>query len=96
VQPAAPARPRQTAKKLSYKDQRELAELPARLEQLEAEQTELQRRLADPELYRGGGDAVTAVQARLAALEAELAAAYERWEDLEARQQQLQQQAASA
>jgi ATP-binding cassette subfamily F protein uup len=88
-----PARPRQTVKKLSYKDQRELAELPARLEQLEAEQAALQQRLADPALYRGGGDEVTAVQARLAALETELAADYARWEELEARQEQLTAQA---
>jgi ATP-binding cassette subfamily F protein uup len=93
---AAAARPRQTPKKLSYKDQRELDELPARLERLEAEQTQLQERLADPALYRTGGDGVTAVQARLATLETELAAAYARWEDLESRQEQIQQRTAGA
>jgi ATP-binding cassette subfamily F protein uup len=92
--PGATASPRRTARKLSYKDQRELAEMPARLERLEAEQAELQQRLADPELYRGGSEEVTAVQARLAALEAELGAAYTRWEDLEAHQQQFEQQTA--
>jgi ATP-binding cassette subfamily F protein uup len=96
AKPSAAPRPRQTPKKLSYKDQRELDELPARLEQLEAEQAELQQRLADPALYRSGGDEVNAVQASLAAIETELAAAYARWEDLEARQEQTRQRAAGA
>ncbi|MBK1631360.1 ABC transporter ATP-binding protein [Thiohalocapsa halophila] len=91
--PAAAAAPA-TPKKLSYKDQRELSELPARIEQLEAEQTELQQRLADPALYRDGGAEVTAVQGRLAELEDQLAADYARWEDLEARQTRAQAQAA--
>lgn len=73
-----------TRKKLSYKEQRELQALPARIEQLEAEQAVLQQRLADPSLYREGGAEVTAVQGRLAALEDQLAADYARWETLEA------------
>jgi hypothetical protein len=39
--------------------------------------------MADPALYRGDGSEVTAVQARLAELEAELARSYARWEALE-------------
>ncbi|MGD9299650.1 MAG: ATP-binding cassette domain-containing protein [Thiohalocapsa sp.] len=86
TQPTHQPQPDPKPKKLSYKDQRELGELPARLERLEAEQATLQKRLADPDLYRAGAEEVTAVQGRLAALEAELAAGYARWEDLEARQ----------
>ena len=70
--------------KLSFKEERELAALPGRIEALEAEQGQLQTRLADPGLYQQGGDAVTATQARLAQVEAELAAVYDRWEALEA------------
>jgi len=70
--------------KLSFKEERELAALPGRIEALEAEQGQLQTRLADPGLYQQGGDAVTATQARLAQVEAELAAVYARWEALEA------------
>jgi ABC transport system ATP-binding/permease protein len=83
----APAKPQpaKPAKKLSYKDQRDLDELPARIEQQEAEQAALQQRLADPALYRGGGAELAAVQARLAELEAVLGADYARWEALEAR-----------
>ncbi|WP_295540496.1 ATP-binding cassette domain-containing protein [uncultured Thiohalocapsa sp.] len=73
-----------TRRKLSYKEQRELQALPARIEQLEAEQAVLRQRLADPSLYREGGAEVTAVQGRLAALEEQLAADYARWETLEA------------
>ena len=56
--PAAPARPGAEAamaaapKKLSYKLQRELDALPARIESLETEQARLHERAADPELYR--------------------------------------------
>uniref|UniRef100_UPI0007323E9A ATP-binding cassette domain-containing protein n=1 Tax=Thiohalocapsa sp. ML1 TaxID=1431688 RepID=UPI0007323E9A len=86
----APAKPQpaKPAKKLSYKDQRDLDELPARIEQQEAEQAALQQRLADPALYRGGGAELAAVQARLAELEAALGADYARWEALEARREE--------
>jgi len=69
--------------KLSYKDQRELEQLPKRIERLEQEQQALHQRLADPALYQGDGGEVAAVQARLAALEGELARSYTRWEALE-------------
>jgi ATP-binding cassette subfamily F protein uup len=51
---------------------------------MEAEQAALQIRLADPAFYQGPPDAVRVVQARLAALEAEIDAALVRWESLEA------------
>jgi ABC transport system ATP-binding/permease protein len=81
---AAPAAPAKT--KLSYKDQRELDALPARIEQMEAEQKALQERLASPELYAKEPQAVPALQARHEALEAELMQALERWEALASRQ----------
>ena len=71
--------------KLSYKEQRELEQLPARIESLEEEQQGLQSQLADPTFYRQGGDAVTSTNARLCALAEELSNAYTRWEELEAR-----------
>jgi ATP-binding cassette subfamily F protein uup len=70
-------------KKLSYKDQRDLEQLPARIEALEKEQAQIHVSLADPALYQKGGDALNALQARMSALEGELASAYERWEALE-------------
>ena len=88
--PAKPVRPepaesKRPAAKLSFKESRELAELPARIESLEQEQSDLHARLADPALYQGDGAEVAAVKTRLADLETELAAAYVRWEALEAR-----------
>jgi ATP-binding cassette subfamily F protein uup len=82
----SPARSRgPTSPKLSYKEQRELEKLPAKLEALELEQSELAEAISRPEFYECGAAAQARVQARLAELAAELAAAYARWEGLETR-----------
>ncbi len=73
------------ADRLSYKETRELADLPARIETLEQEQAALHARLADPALYQGEGGEATKVKARLAEVDAGLEEAYTRWESLEAR-----------
>ena len=80
---AAPsaARPR----KLSFKEQRELDELPQRIERLEGEQRDLGKLLADPEIYRRDADRAVAAQARYTRIETELTLALERWEALEHR-----------
>jgi ATP-binding cassette subfamily F protein uup len=78
---AAPVAPQK--RKLSYKDQRELDQLPARIEALETRVAELGAALQDPALYQKGGDAVTALNAELATLQTQLEAAYARWEALE-------------
>ncbi|MFZ0792057.1 MAG: ATP-binding cassette domain-containing protein [Chromatiaceae bacterium] len=74
---------RRAAAKLGFKETRELAELPARIEALEQEQEALHGRLSDPAIYQGDGAAVVEARARLAQLESDLAAAYDRWESLE-------------
>ena len=71
--------------KLSFKDVRELEALPERISGLEAEQAALNARLADPALYRDAPEEVRALNERLAALEAEITQAMQRWEKLEAR-----------
>ena len=71
--------------KLSYKEQRELDALPARIEVLESEQKALAARLASGELYVKERQLVPALQARLQAVEAELLQALERWEMLASR-----------
>ena len=80
---AAPTVPART--KLSYKEQRELDALPARIEVLEAEQKALAERLASGELYVKERQLVPALQARLQSIEAELLQALERWELLASR-----------
>ena len=70
-------------KKLSYKEQRELDELPARIEALEAEQAELRATLADGALYQSDLARAIALQARDGAIDEALTAALERWAELE-------------
>jgi ATP-binding cassette subfamily F protein uup len=82
AEPAPARRPR--AAKLSYKNERELSQAPARIESLEAEQAELTQRVSQPAFYKGDPAEQARVHARLAALAAELAGAYARWEALEA------------
>jgi ABC transport system ATP-binding/permease protein len=71
--------------KLSYKEQRELDGLPARIEALEAEQAAINAELADGEVYAKQPQRVPVLQARHAVIESELLAALERWETLGAR-----------
>jgi ABC transport system ATP-binding/permease protein len=70
------------SKKRSYKDQRELDTLPARIEALEAEQKTILERLAAPTIYSQDPQGARALQARNEVLETELMAALERWEAL--------------
>ncbi len=84
VAPGRPgAGPRGTRTKLSYKDERELAQLPARIESLEAEQAALVARVSQPAFYGADPAERAAVQARLTALPGEIEVAYERWAALE-------------
>jgi ABC transport system ATP-binding/permease protein len=72
-------------KKLSYKEQRELDALPARIESLESEQAALNARIAGPEFYKDAPDDIRAALARADDLDREIADAYTRWHDLESR-----------
>ncbi len=84
--PEAPPSAKQAAdrpRKLSNKEQRELQELPARIESLELARAGLHDAMAEPDFYRKDGAAIAEAKSRLETLESELAAAYERWEALE-------------
>jgi len=74
----APAR-----KKLSYKEQRELQELPGRIAALEAEQKSLSDQLADPSSYTSATARISEMQERFAQIDEELLHALERWEVLD-------------
>ena len=73
-------------KKLSYKAQRELDSLPARLELLEIEQNSLQAQIAAPEFYQQDKDDAAKTLAKLERVGNELEQCFARWEELEAEQ----------
>ena len=77
---AAPPR-----RKLSFHEQRELTLLPARLEGLEDEVRALRDRIASPDFYKEGAEAIRAAMERETALTAEIDAVYVRWQELEKR-----------
>jgi ATP-binding cassette subfamily F protein uup len=81
--PAAPA-PTKT-KKLSFKEQRELEELPKLIADLEREQAEIGTKLADPDLYRQDPTAMQTLNTRFAEIESLLLLSLEKWEAIEAR-----------
>jgi ATP-binding cassette subfamily F protein uup len=70
---------------LTYKEQRELEALPARIDALEHEQRELAERIGDPSFYKEPADAIRATLTRAEDIEHEIAAAYARWHDLDDR-----------
>jgi len=72
-------------KKLSYKEQRELEELPKLIAQLEEEQAAISAKLADPDLYKAGGEEAGRLNARFAEIDGLLLENLERWEVIEAR-----------
>ncbi|MBE4574845.1 ABC transporter ATP-binding protein [Vibrio navarrensis] len=76
-----------TSKKLSYKLQRELEALPARLEQLETDIEDLQEQVNSADFFSQPVEKTQPVLDKLTALEQELEIAFERWEELEAMQQ---------
>jgi ATP-binding cassette subfamily F protein uup len=80
---AVPVAQKEKSRKLSFKEQKELETLPKKIEELDAEQQQIQASLADPVFYRENGKKVVELKARLEALEKEMAAAYKRWEELE-------------
>ncbi|ANS85441.1 ABC transporter ATP-binding protein [Vibrio scophthalmi] len=75
-------------KKLSYKLQRELETLPAQLEQLEEEIEQMQQTVNSSDFFAQPVEQTQTVLDKLAALEQELEIAFERWEELEAMQQE--------
>ncbi|MFZ3075099.1 MAG: ABC transporter ATP-binding protein, partial [Psychrobacter glacincola] len=80
---AAVAKPNYAAKKLNFNDQRELDALPKEIAALEAEQTQLEDKLADGTWFNQDFDAATAASERLLAIEDEMMTKLERWNTLE-------------
>jgi ATP-binding cassette subfamily F protein uup len=82
VEPAA-ALAASSRKKLSYKEQQELATLPGVIERLEAEIAGVHAEMATEGYYRRAGDVLAADKTRLDEAERKLADGYARWEMLE-------------
>ena len=81
---ASPLKRKERPRKLGFKEKRELAELPAKIEDLEGEQVRLHEQMANPELYKeDDGARIALLKERLQEIEAELEQAYQRWEELD-------------
>ena len=70
-------------KKLSYKDQRLLDELPKRIEEIEAKKSEIEKIISDQEFYKKDAATIKETMSTLQQLELDLKAAYDKWEALE-------------
>src|SRR5688572_13125042 len=87
-QPAKPsgpqaARPSRPKTKRTFKEEREYAELPARIAALEQEQKDVQAAIHDPAFYKRPAAEIHAALERVAAIDAELLGALERWDALD-------------
>jgi ATP-binding cassette subfamily F protein uup len=72
-----------TSKKLSYKDQRELDNLPQQIEDLETEIAEISELISQPDFYKGDRTETAKTETRLSELQQQLSHCYQRWELLE-------------
>jgi ATP-binding cassette subfamily F protein uup len=78
-----PERTTTRPRRASFKEKRELLDLPGTIEKLEAEKQGLFDLMASPGFYATRGDEVARIRARLAEVEAEIHRAYARWMELE-------------
>jgi len=69
--------------RLSYKDQRELGNLPGKIEKLEQQQTELEAQMSAPGFYQSDYEQIQLVGQKLAEVQQQLEQAYARWSTLE-------------
>nr|WP_245977836.1 ATP-binding cassette domain-containing protein [Kushneria sinocarnis] len=81
-------RRRGSSGKLTSRLQRELDQLPATIERLEAEVAELEREVGDPGFYQQESERITTRLAALSENQAELDSAMERWMELEAQREE--------
>tara|TARA_R110002111_G_C6008015_1_gene374386 strand:- start:34436 stop:36226 length:1791 start_codon:yes stop_codon:yes gene_type:complete len=71
--------------KLSFKEQRELEQLPHSIEELENEQTQLHTTMASPDFFKQSNEIITVATSRVEAIQQELESLLKRWEELDAR-----------
>ncbi len=76
------------AKKLGYKEQRELESLPVEIEAMEGRRESLEDKLSDPGLYQDDPQQAQALSMELQQLVEQLELLYQRWDELEEKQGQ--------
>lgn len=76
--------------KLSYKDQQELDKLPATIAELEKQIDAVQVDMSSADFYQQSSDKIAEVNATLEQLESSLSQNFERWEELEAKKEDLE------
>ena len=72
---------------LTYQEQLDLTALPKKIEKLELKQAELLNRVGQPEFYQQEAGKIAEMQEQLAQLTVELEDTYNRWQQLEAKQE---------
>ena len=75
---------RKVPKKLTFRENRELENMPSLIESLEQEHAVLFGRMSDPSFYKNESSEIANTKERLESLEIELEIAYKRWETLDA------------
>ena len=82
--PAANKKPAKAQKtKLSYNDQRELGNLPGKIEKLEKQQALLEESMSAPGFFQSDHEQVQRVSKELSEVQGQLEAAFNRWDKLE-------------
>jgi len=81
--PPKPIDSKNKSRKITYKEQQELAKLPAHIEKLETELAELQTLISQSEFYQQEKEEINQTLIRIKNAENELETLYERWETLE-------------
>ncbi len=81
----SPAEAPPPARKLTYRERRELDELPARIEALEEELSRLEATVAGAEFYKEPAATIAATLARIEAVRMALETVYRRWDELDSR-----------
>ncbi len=76
-------KPKNKKKGLSYRENKELEELPMLIQNFEQEQKDLITILSNPEIYKNDPDRVNESKKRLDELELEISEAFEKWDYLE-------------
>ena len=75
---------RKGPKKLTFRENRELEDMPSLIDSLEQEHAQLFNRMSEPSFYKKESAEIASTKERLESLEIELEKTYERWEALDA------------